>query len=93
MQLKRRQLVADTEGKGGYVTLYGKHGSRTIRVGRRIWEALQRLAEGKAPDDRIVAISDERIRQILTAAAKAAGLKKKLSPHWLRHAHGSRAHQ
>jgi hypothetical protein len=28
----------------------------------------------------IVAITDERIRQILTAAAKIAGLKKKLSP-------------
>jgi site-specific recombinase XerD len=49
VQLKRRQLVADTEGKGGYVTLYSKHGSRTIRVGRRTWEALLRLAEGKAP--------------------------------------------
>ena len=35
----------------------------------------------------------ERIRQILTAAAEVAGLKKKLSPHWLRHAHGSHAHQ
>jgi integrase/recombinase XerD len=75
------------------VALYGKHGSRTIRVGRRTWEALQRLAEGKEPEDRIVAITDERIRQILTAVAKVAGLKKKLSPHWLRHAHGSHAHQ
>ena len=27
-QLKRRQLVADLEGTGGYVTLYGKHGAR-----------------------------------------------------------------
>jgi hypothetical protein len=61
------------------VTLYGKH-PRTIPVGRRTWEALQRLAEGKAPDDRIVAIPGERIRQILTAAVKVAGLKKKLSP-------------
>jgi integrase/recombinase XerD len=61
--------------------------------GRRTWDALQFLAEGKDPDDRIIAITDERIRQILTAAAEAAGLKKKLSPHWLRHAHGSHAHQ
>jgi integrase/recombinase XerD len=73
------------------VTLYGKHGGRTIRVGRRTWDALLLLADGKEPDERIIAITDERIRQILTAAA--AGLKKKLSPHWLRHAHGSHAHQ
>jgi hypothetical protein len=73
LQLERKQLVPDTEGKGGYVTLYGKHGSRTIRVGRRTWEALQRLAEGKEPDDRIVAISDERIRQILRPQPKSPG--------------------
>jgi integrase/recombinase XerD len=54
---------------------------------------LQFLAEGKGPDERIIAISDERIRQILTAAAATAGLQKNISPHWLRHAHGSHAHQ
>jgi integrase len=75
VQLKRQQLVADIDGAGGYVTLYGKHGGRTIRVGQRTWDALQFLADGKEP--------------ILTAAAAAAGLKKKLSPHWPRHA-GSR---
>jgi site-specific recombinase XerD len=73
VQLKRQQLVADIDGPGGYVTLYGKHGGRTIRVGRRTWDALQFLAEGKEPDERIIAITDERIRQILTAAAAAAG--------------------
>lgn len=78
---------------GRYVTLYGKHGGRTIRVGRRTWDALQQLAADKEPDEPVIAISDERIRQILTAAAEAAGLKKKLSPHWPRHAHGSHAHQ
>jgi integrase/recombinase XerD len=93
VQLKRQQLVADIDGPGGYVTLYGKHGGRTIRVGRRTWDALQFLADGKEHDARIIAITDERIRQILTAAAAAAGLQKKLSPHWLRHAHGSHAHQ
>jgi hypothetical protein len=43
---------------------------RTIRVGRRTWDALQFLADGKEPDERIIAITDERIRQILTAAAR-----------------------
>jgi integrase len=80
VQLKRQQLVADIDGPGGYVTLYGKHGGRTIRLGGRTWDALQFLADGKEPDERIIAITDERIRQIFTAAAAAAGLKKKLSP-------------
>ena len=39
------------------MTLYGMHGSRTIRVGRRIGEALLRLIEGKEPDARIAAIT------------------------------------
>jgi hypothetical protein len=43
---------------GGYVTLYGKHGGRTIRVGRRTWDALQFLAADKELDDRITAITD-----------------------------------
>jgi hypothetical protein len=76
---------------GPWVT-NGKHGGRTIRVGRRTWDALQFLADGKEPDERIIAITDERIRQILTDAAAARGLKK-LSPHWLWYAHSSHAHQ
>jgi hypothetical protein len=35
------ELVANIEGTGGYVTLYGKHGGRTNRVGRRTRDALQ----------------------------------------------------
>ena len=30
VQLRRRQLLADIDGPGGYVTLYGKRGGRTI---------------------------------------------------------------
>jgi site-specific recombinase XerC len=58
VQLRSRQLVADIDGPGGYVTLYGKHGGRTIRVGRRTWDALQFLAKGKELDERIIAITD-----------------------------------
>jgi hypothetical protein len=86
---KRQQLVAKIEGTGGYATLYGRYGARTIRVGRRMLEAAQFLADGKEPNERIIAITDERIRQIRAAAAEAGGLKKKPSPHWLRHAHSS----
>jgi hypothetical protein len=46
VQLRRRQVVADIEGTGGYVTLYGKDGGRTIRVGRRTRDALQFRGDG-----------------------------------------------
>jgi integrase/recombinase XerD len=93
VQLRRRQLVADIDGPGGYVTLYGKHGGRTIGSAGGAGMPCRFLADGKEPDERIIAITDELIWQILTAAAAVAGLKKNLSPHWLRHAHGSHAHQ
>jgi len=57
LQVRRRQLASDIHGRGGYVTHHGKHGGRTIRVGRRTWDALQLFAEGKEPDERwIVAL-------------------------------------
>jgi hypothetical protein len=66
VQLRCRQLVADIDGAGGYVTLERKHGGRATWVGVRTWDALQFQAQGKEPDERIIAISDDRIRQILT---------------------------
>jgi len=53
----------------------GSAAGRTIRVSRQTCDAPQLLADGKEPDDRIIAITDER-RQILTATAEAAGAEE-----------------
>jgi hypothetical protein len=71
--MRRRRLVAEIDGgDGGYATFYGKHGARPIRVSRRPWEALQTLAEGKGVDERIIAVSDERVPQTTTAIANGS---------------------
>jgi integrase/recombinase XerD len=36
-------------------------------------------------------LTRERVHQIVKAAGKRAGIKGKVSPHWLRHAHASHA--
>ena len=84
--------VPDPRG-GGALTLHGKRGSRTVRLGRRAWAALEQLRAQKPPQAPVLGIGVERVRQILARAAKTAGLQKKPSPHWLRHSHGTHAHR
>ncbi len=78
---------------GGAITLHGKRGSRTVRLGPKAWAALDRLRVQKPPQAAVLGIGIERVRQILARAATRAGLKKKPSPHWLRHSHGTHAHR
>lgn len=64
-----------------------------MRLGPRAWAALQSLIGDKGPEEAVLGIGVERVRQILKAAAKRAELKKTPSPHWLRHSHGTHAHR
>ena len=84
--------VPDPRG-GGAITLHGKRGSRTVRLGPRAWAALEQLRQEKPPETPVLGIGIERVRQILARAATRAGLQKKTSPHWLRHSHGTHAHR
>lgn len=84
--------VPDPRG-GGAITLHGKRGSRTVRLGPKAWSALQELRQEKPPEAPVLGIGIERVRQILARAATHAGLQKKPSPHWLRHSHGTHAHR
>ena len=84
--------VPDPRG-GGAITLHGKRGSRTVRLGPRAWAALEQLRQEKPPEAPVLGIGIERVRQILARAATRAGLQKKPSPHWLRHSHGTHAHR
>lgn len=85
--------------EGGQITVFGKGGkTRTILLKPRVWqqllsiqgdasavEAIFRSRKGGGPLD------SSQVRRIAYAAAGKAGLGRKVSPHWLRHAHASHA--
>jgi hypothetical protein len=63
-------------GHGCRASRLPKHGGRTIRVGPADVGRCSFLADGKEPDERIIAITDERIAQILTAATAGSRSKE-----------------
>ncbi len=83
---------------GGQITVFGKGGrTRSVLVPGWIWDPLQATFRGFA-DDAVFAsrkgggpLDPSQVRRIVYAAAKAAGLPQKISPHWMRHAHASHA--
>ncbi len=84
----------------GQVTVFGKGGrTRTVLLPANVWEKLNQI-RGKAGDNAPVFSSRQKnangkgldpswVYRIVQKAAKRAGIKKKVSPHWLRHAHAS----
>ena len=83
----------------GQITVFGK-GSRTrsILLQPRVWEQLLSLRGDAAAADAIFRsrkgggpLDASRVRRIVYAAARKAGLEQKISPHWMRHAHASHA--
>lgn len=84
---------------GGQITVFGKGGkTRTVLLKPNSWEELLSLESGAGPADPIFRsrkgggpLDPSQIRRIVYAAAKRAGLSKKVSPHWMRHAHASHA--
>ena len=86
------------------ITLLGKgNKTRTIRLSPDTWAALMQLKEkvqekGFALRQHPVfrsrkggPLSRQQIWRIVRNAARAAGLRQNVSPHWLRHAHASHA--
>jgi integrase/recombinase XerD len=94
--LRWQDAVARQEG--GQITVFGKGGkTRTILLKPKIWCQIQSL-RGDAPDTAPVFCSrrggpldPSQVRRIVYAAARNAGLDRKVSPHWMRHAHASHA--
>lgn len=85
-------------GEAGQVTIYGKGGkTRVIRLPRRLYDRLLSLRDDHAATDPVFlsrkshALSVEQVHKIVVAAASRAGLDRKVSAHWLRHAHASHA--
>ncbi len=89
--------VADATDGGAFVTLYGKGGkTRTTRISPETAAILCELrgdagAEAFVFPGRSGALDPSQAWRIVRAAAKRAGLEQNVSPHFLRHAHGSHA--
>ncbi|MDP9312748.1 MAG: tyrosine-type recombinase/integrase [Chloroflexota bacterium] len=85
-------------GEAGQITVYGKGGkTRAILLTPATWDEMQQF-RGEYGLEEPVFISRKRmpldasqVRRIVKAAAKRAGLPATVSPHWLRHSHGTHA--
>jgi site-specific recombinase XerD len=84
--------------EGGQVTVCGK-GSKThsVMLPTSVWAMLVPLRQD-APDEMPVFVSRKhgplhpsQVLRIVKKAAARAGIKKPVSPHWMRHAHASHA--
>lgn len=84
---------------GGQITVFGKGGkTRTILLKAKVWDQLVALKGAARATDAIFpsrkgggALDASQVRRIVYAAARKAGFDKKVSPHWMRHAHASHA--
>lgn len=89
---------ATPRAESGQITVFGKGGkTRAILLKQKTWRALLSLRGDNGPVDPVFRsrkgghLDVSQIRRIVYAAAERAGLPKKVSPHWLRHAHASHA--
>jgi site-specific recombinase XerD len=95
--LKWRDALPRQEG--GQITVFGKGGkTRTILLRPKSWQQLLSVRGAAGAADSIFRsrngggpLDTSQVRRIVYAAAGKAGLEKKVSPHWLRHAHASHA--
>ena len=95
--LKWRDAMPRQEG--GQITVFGKGGkTRTILLKPNVWQQLLSVKGAASAADAIFRsrhgggqLDTSQVRRIVYAAARKAGLEKKVSPHWLRHAHASHA--
>ena len=85
--------------EGGQITVFGKGGkTRTVLLKPKVWQQLQSLKGDARAVDPIFrsrkgggALDVSQVRRIVYAASQKAGLRQKVSPHWMRHAHASHA--
>lgn len=93
----RWQHVSATSD-GGQITVLGKGTkTRSIRLPASVWKLLMALPRGREASDPVFAsrkkrpLSPSQVWRIVRTAALRAGIEANVSPHWMRHAHGSHA--
>ena len=93
-----RDLKARGETEG-QLTAFGK-GSKTraILLPACLWSELLDLRDGAEEDEPVFrsrsnagALDPSQVMRVVRAAASRVGIKSRVSPHWLRHAHASHA--
>jgi integrase/recombinase XerD len=76
--------VANVTGKGGK--------TRVVRLSRGVWAELQALRGEEADgDDRVFPMTACNAWKRVKRAAQSAGIEAAVSPHFLRHSHGTHA--
>ena len=75
-----------------YVTLYGKGGkTRTVGVRPEVAALLKKMCPNPKPEDPVFPITRVEAFLLVRKCAARAGIKKPVSPHWLRHSHAVHA--
>jgi len=93
--LRWRDLQA--RGEEGQMTVFGKgEKTRAVLLPAGLWSELQEFRCDADDDDPVFRsrlhghqLDQSQILRIVRAASRRAGTEKKVSPHWLRHAHAS----
>ncbi len=100
--LEWKHLQAQGEGEG-QVTVFGKGGkTRSVQLPASVWKLLLELRASvkttgavfvsrKKSGRESARLGEEQVWRIVRKAARRAGIEGNVSPHWLRHAHGSHA--
>lgn len=94
--LKWSDLI--NRNSAGQITVFGKGGkTRTVLIPSSVWNSVQALRKEAKETDPVFRsrkgghLDESQVWRIVSKAAKRAGIEKKVSCHWLRHAHASHA--
>jgi integrase/recombinase XerD len=89
----------DLEDRGTWLSIKGGKGGkdREVKVPAALWALFERYAESLSEEPRpprdlkLFPLSTRQIERIISDAGERSGIRKKLSPHWLRHTNATLA--